>query len=172
LSAFAHNGLGNVLVSRGDVDGALVEFARTRELAIASGNVGAHMQGLVFDADLQLTLGRVDAARELLLAACDVVGPQPYFEGNAYFLEVSGACAAACGRATEGARLIGLAGALRTMLGARVWAVVENLAERSRQTVRGALDPDAYERAVAEGRTLDPGSAAALCRAALGPLGS
>jgi predicted ATPase len=172
LGAFAHNGLGNVLVLRGDVDGALREFALTRDRAVSSGNVGAQMQGLVFDADLRLSLGQVADARELLLAACDLVDLQPFFEGNAYCLEVAAACAVAGGRTAGAAELLGLATALRDMLGARVWAAVEPLVRRSRDAVRAALDPDAYDRAVADGRRLDPSAAAALCRAALRPPGA
>jgi hypothetical protein len=72
---------------RGDVAGAIRKLTRSRELGHESGNVGAEMQALVFEAGLHLASGRHDQARELLESACDLVELQPFYEGNAYCLE-------------------------------------------------------------------------------------
>jgi hypothetical protein len=60
---FAHSGLGWVLAIRGDVDGPIGEFAMGREVARASGNVGAEMQGLAFEGDMHVAVGRPASGR-------------------------------------------------------------------------------------------------------------
>ncbi len=86
-AAFTHNGLGQLLAVRGDIDGSIAEFTKSRELGHQAGNVGAEMQSLVFEANLHLASGRRNKTRELLESACDLVELQPFYEGNAYCLE-------------------------------------------------------------------------------------
>jgi ATP/maltotriose-dependent transcriptional regulator MalT len=64
-AAYTHNGIGQLLAVRGDIDGAIGEFTRSQELGHQAGNVGAQMQSLVFEANLHLMSGRRDRAREL-----------------------------------------------------------------------------------------------------------
>jgi predicted ATPase len=138
VAAYIHNGLGELLAVRGDVAGAIRELTRSRELGQESGNVGAEMQALVFEADLHLVSGRHGRARELLESACDLVELQPFYEGNAYFLEAVAACVAEVGYASEAARLLGLARALRDLVGARNWALLDPMSARIQDTVRSA----------------------------------
>ena len=81
-AAYTHNGIGQLLAVRGDIDGAIGEFTRFQELGHQAGNVGAEMQSLVFEANLHLMSGRRDRARELLESACDLVELQPFYEGT------------------------------------------------------------------------------------------
>jgi hypothetical protein len=170
VAAYTHNGFGELLAARGDVAGAIRELTRSRELGHESGNVGAEMQALVFEAGLQLTSSRHDQARELLESACDLVELQPFYEGNAYCLEVVAAYVAGGGYASEAARLLGLARALRDLVGARIWALLDPMSGRIHETVRSALDGPTFDAAYAEGKALDPHTGAMRCRAALGLL--
>jgi hypothetical protein len=167
LGAYVHNGLGELLAVRGDVAGAIGELTRSRELGHESGNVGAEMQALVFEAGLHLVSGRQAEARDLLEAASDLVELQPFYEGNAYFLEAVAAYVAGIGYVGEAARLLGLAKALRDLVGARIWALLDPMSERIHSTVRSASDGPSFDAAFAEGRALDPRTGAARCRAAL-----
>jgi ATP/maltotriose-dependent transcriptional regulator MalT len=82
LGAYVHNGFGELLAVRGDVAGAIGELTLSRELGHESGNVGAEMQALVFEAGLHLVSGRHDKARTLLEAASDLVELQPFTKGT------------------------------------------------------------------------------------------
>jgi hypothetical protein len=168
LGAYVHNGFGELLAVRGDVAGAIGELTLSRELGHESGNVGAEMQALVFEAGLHLVSGRHDQARELLEAASDLVELQPFYEGNAYFLEAVALYVVGGGHVSEAARLLGLARALRDLVGARIWALLDPMSARIHDTVRSASDGPSFDAAFAEGRTLDPRTSAARCRAALG----
>jgi predicted ATPase len=167
LGAYVHNGFGELLAVRGDVAGAIGELTLSRELGHESGNVGAEMQALVFEAGLHLVSGRHDQARDLLEAASDLVELQPFYEGNAYFLEAVALNVAGVGHVSEAARLLGLAKALRDLVGARIWALLDPMSARIHDTVRSASDGTSFDAAFAEGRTLDPHTSAARCRAAL-----
>lgn len=167
LDAYAHTGVGTVLALRGDIDGAIRELTVARELGRDFGNVGAEMESHVFEADLHLASGRRDKARELLESACALVELRPFYEGNAYCLEEVAAYAAGGGNTTDAARLLGLAQALRDVLGTRSWALLKPLTERIHDAVRSASHASSFDAAYAEGRTLDPRSGAALCRTAL-----
>ena len=92
---------------------------------------------------------------------------QPFYEGNAYCLEVVAAYAAAGGGTTDAARLLGLAWALRDVLGTRSWALLRPMSRRIHDKVQSASDAQSFDAAFGEGRTLDPRTGAALCRAAL-----
>jgi hypothetical protein len=153
LGAYVHNGLGELTLSR--------------ELGRESGNVGAEMQALVFEAGLHLVSGRRDKARALLEAASDLVELQPFYEGNAYFLEAVALYVAGGGHVGEAARLLGLARALRDLVEARIWALLDPMSARIHDTVRSASDGTSFDTAFAEGRRLDPHTRAARCRAAL-----
>jgi tetratricopeptide (TPR) repeat protein len=167
LGAYVHNGFGELLAVRGDVAGAIGELTLSRELGHESGNVGAEMQALVFEAGLHLVSGRHDKARTLLEAASDLVELQPFYEGNAYFLEAVALYVAGGGHVSEAARLLGLARALRDLVGARIWALLDPMSARIHDMVRSASDKPSFDAAFAEGRTLDPHTSAARCRAAL-----
>jgi predicted ATPase len=166
---FAHTGLGSLLDARGDVDGAISEFAEAQQVGRDSGNVGAQMQGLVYEADVHFAAGRHDRALDLLMQACPLIEVQPFFEGNAYFLEAVGAYAAEAGNPRDGVRLLGMATALRDLLGAQIWALLEARCRRVHDLVRSASPAEDFDAAFAEGRTLDPRSGADLCRALLRP---
>jgi predicted ATPase len=167
VAAYTHNGFGQFLAVSSDIDGAIAELTKSRELGHQAGNVGAEMQALVFEANLHLASGRRDRTRELLESACDLVELQPFYEGNAYCLEAVAAYVAGGGYATEAARLLGLARALRDLLRARVWDLLP-ISGRIHDTVRSASDGPSFDAAFAEGRTLDPRTSAARCRVALG----
>jgi hypothetical protein len=169
---FARSGLGWVLRHRDDVDGAIREFALAREVGRASGNVGSEVQGLVFEADMHLVAGRRERARELLVSTCDLIEAQPFFEGNAYCLETVAAYAAEGGNPSDAARLLGMAAALRDMLGAHIWALLRDRCAQIEAQVRAGCAVDDFDAFYTAGRNLDPRSAAALCRVLLGPAGT
>ena len=168
IEAFAHNGLGSLKLLRGDGRGAALEFEISRRMAEESGNLGAQMQALVFMAGLALVDGRVDEARVLLRDGADLVEQQPYYEGNGYCLEVAASYALGSGRASGAARALGQASALRELIGARVWALMEQMSELVHAGVRDALGDEAFDAAFAEGRAADPRTAAASVRALVG----
>jgi non-specific serine/threonine protein kinase len=61
------------------------------------------------------------------------------------------------GQAERAARLFGAADALSERTGAGIsWSVLRNLNERDLATARGSLDPEAFEKAWAEGRSMTP----------------
>jgi hypothetical protein len=125
------------------------------------------MQALVFEAGLHVVAGRHGQARELLEAACDLVELRPFYEGNAYFLEAGASYVATIGHVSEAARLLGLAKALRDLVGAHIWALLDPMSARIHDTVRSASDGPSFDASFAEGRTLDPSTSAVRCRAAL-----
>jgi predicted ATPase len=168
LEAFAHTAVGAVMALQGDETGALEELRTARTLAHERGNISAEMQSLVFEADVHLAVGRLAEARELLEPACDLVARRPFFEGNGYCIEAVAACADAAGEPVEAARLLGLASALRDMLGARIWPVLEPTSRRTHDAVRAGLDAATFDAAFAEGQLLDPGTSGSLCRQVLG----
>lgn len=169
IEAFAHNGLGSLRVVRGDPEGAVVEFELSRRMAEGSGNVGALMQALVFIAGLALFAGRTDEARRLLLDASDLVEQQPFYEGNAYCLEVAASYALGFGNAAGAARALGQARSLRELIGARVWALLEEMSTLVHAGVREALGAGAFAAAYAEGRAADLRTAAVTVRELLRP---
>ena len=169
IEAFAHNGLGSLALVRGNAQGAVLEFEASRRLAAESGNIGAQMQALVFMAGVHLFEGRADEARSMLLPASDLVEQQPFYEGNAYCLEVTAAYALGRQDPRGAARALGQARALRELIGARVWALLEGMSELVHASVRDALGDEAFERAFAEGLAADPRTAAVTIRSLLGP---
>jgi ATP/maltotriose-dependent transcriptional regulator MalT len=168
IEAFAHNGLGSLKLLRGDAQTAAQEFEASRRMAEDSGNLGAQMQALVFTAGLALLDGRVDEARSLLRDAADLVEQQPYYEGNGYCLEVAASYALGAGEAMGAARALGQASALRELIGARVWALMEQMSELVHSGVRAALGDEGFEAAFVEGRAADPRTSAATVRALVG----
>jgi predicted ATPase len=167
VQAYAHTGLGALLALRGDIDGAIEEFTASCVLGRRFGNLAAEMESLVLQAELLVASGRRDQANELLTQACDLLELQPFYEGNAYCLEATAAYAVAGGHPTEAARLLGLAGAVRAVIGALIWPLLEPTSTLIHDQVRGAMDGPAFDQAYAEGMALDPGLAAATCRAVL-----
>ncbi len=169
LEAFSHNGLGSLTLLRGELGEAGQHFASSRRLAEQSGNVGAQMQALVFMAMVALVEDRRGDARRLLLDAVPLVEQQPYYEGNGYCLEVAAAYGVSGGRAEAAAVALGMAKALRDLIGAAVWALLESASQAVHLSIREALGDEAYEAAFAEGLQADPRTAAAAVLALLEP---
>ncbi len=170
LASFSYNGLGSLaLVPRAEVSAAAEQFELSRRLAQQSGNLGSEMQALVFMAGLALLDGRRDDARRLLLDSVPLVEQQPYYEGNGYCLEIAAAYGVADGQAAAAARALGLAKTLRELIGAKVWALLEEASVAIHARVREALGDEAYDVAFHEGAQADPRAAAA---AVLGLLGA
>jgi len=167
VQAYAHTGMGALLSLRGDISGAIGEFTTSCELGRRFGNLAAEMESLVLQAELYIASGRRGQARGLLAQACDLLQLQPFYEGNAYCLEAVAAYAAASGHATEAARLLGLAGAVRAVIGALIWPLLEPTSKLIHDQVRSATDGPTFENAYADGMALDPGLAASTCRAIL-----
>ena len=92
---------------------------------------------------------------------------QSYMFVGLYCFEAVAAYAAAGGNLTDAARLLGLARALRDVLGARIWAVLELNSRGIHDRVRSADEPW-FDAAFADGRTLDPHTGAMRCREVLG----
>lgn len=165
IEAFAHSGLGSLHAFRGDVDGAIAEHGLSRDLGRECGNRAAEMQASVFLALLRLVEGDAAEAGRLLGAAADLVEEQPFYEGNAYCVEAAAALGLAAGDPSTAAHALGVAAALRDVVGARVWPLLQPATEQVRTAVGAALDPAAFEVAFAAGRAADPRTAAALVRA-------
>jgi len=155
IEAFAHNGLGSLLALRGDLSGWRREMQRSGELGRQHGNVGAQLQSLVFQAAGLAQTGQIEEAKQLLGAAADLVARYPFYEANAYCVEVAGLVALQEGDAPAAARALGMADALREVVGARVWPLLAMLRAGIEQAVRSALDEDTYHREVALGREVD-----------------
>ena len=162
FEAFARSALGSLHLTRGELDEAIAEYETSRQHAVATGNVGAHMQALVYTAYALLIQGHPDEARRLLLAAVPLVEQQPYYEGNAYALEVAAAQGLHAGSAVEAARALGLAQALRDLIGALVWPLTRSMVDAIHDAVRESLGDEAYEAAFAEGLRSDPSTSAAV----------
>jgi hypothetical protein len=76
------------------------------------------------------------------------------------------------GRAERAARLFGFADALSERTGAGVsWSVLRGLNERDLATARESLDPEAFEKAWAEGRAMTPEEAVAYAHSEVGASG-
>jgi predicted ATPase len=155
IEAFAHNGLGSLYALRGDVAGWRREMQRSGDLGRQYGNVGAQLQSLVFQAAGLVPAGQTDEAKGLLREAADLVQRYPFYEANAYCVEVAGLVALQEGDAPAAARALGMADALREVVGARVWPLLAMLRAGIEQSVRSALDEDAYRREVILGREVD-----------------
>lgn len=155
IEAFAHNGLGSLLLLRGDLAGFQQEMKRSGELGRRFGNVAAQLQSLVFPAAALIQLGRQDEARRMLGEAADLVQRYPFYEANAYCVEVAGACALQRGDAAAAARALGMADALRDVVGARVWPMLAVMRSGIEQAVRAELDDDTYRAELAAGREID-----------------
>ncbi|MEZ5185050.1 MAG: DUF4062 domain-containing protein [Candidatus Nanopelagicales bacterium] len=154
VEAFSHNGLGSLYALHGDLDSSERELRVSGELGREYGNVAADMQSSVFQAIMSLQTGRVDEASRLLRQAAEVVERYPFYEANAYCVEVAGAVALARGEAVEAARAFGMAQALRDVVGARVWPLAAWQAAVE-QAVRSELDDDTYAQEVARGREVN-----------------
>ena len=170
LEAFAHNGLGSLTLLRGELGGGGQEFESSRRLAEQSATSARRCRRWCSWPGRALVEGRRDDARRLLLDAVPLVEQQPYYEGNAYCLEVAAAYGAGRRHAAEAAAgRSGMARALRDLIGATVWALLESASEAVHPSVREALGDEAYEAAFAEGLRADPRTAAAAVLALLEP---
>jgi hypothetical protein len=77
------------------------------------------------------------------------------------------------GRAERAARLFGVADALGERTGAGVsWSVLRGLNERDLATARESLDPEAFERAWADGRAMTPEETVAYAQSEAGVSGA
>ncbi len=164
LEGFARNGIGSSMMSRGADDDAIREFTESRALSHQQGNVAAEMLALVFLAGMRLTCGLPDESVALLLEATDLMEAEPYYEGNAYCLEVAAALAITRGDVTGATEALGLAQTLREVSGARVWALIARMSEGVREAAGARLGPEAFDAACARGRSMDPRAAAEVVR--------
>lgn len=155
IEAFAHNGLGSLLALRGDLEGWRREMRRSGELGRQYGNVAAELQSSVFQAAGLMQTGHADEAKDLLRVAADLVQRYPFYEANAYCVEVASAVALDAGDALAAARALGMADALREVVGARVWPMLAMLRAGIEQEVRAALDEDTFRDERARGREVD-----------------
>jgi hypothetical protein len=165
LEGFARNGIGSAMMSRGADDDAIREFSESRLLSREQGNVAAEMLAVVFLAGMRLTCGLPGEAAQLLLEATELMEAEPYYEGNAYCLEVAAAFAVARGQLSDAVEALGLAQTLREVSGAQVWALIARMSETVREAAGARLAPEAFEAAFTQGRSMDPRAAAAVVRA-------
>ena len=168
LEGFARNGIGSSMMARGADDDAIREFSESRVLSREQGNVAAEMLALVFLAGMRLTCGLPDESVSLLVEATELMEAEPYYEGNAYCLEVAAAFAVTQGNLTGATEALGLAQTLREVSGARVWALIAQMSEAVRDAAGAALAPEAFDAAYARGRSMDPKAAAQVVRTLVG----
>lgn len=164
IEAFTHNGLGSLYALRGDLPAAYAELHLSGELGRRYGNVAAEMQSSVFSAALRLQAGEVDEAARLLGIAAGIVERYPFYEANAYCVEIAGAVALARGDAAAAARALGAGAALREVVGARVWPLLAAVRAAIEQNVRTALPAETYEREFSQGLQIDLMTLAAVVR--------
>ena len=169
LEGFARNGIGSAMMARGADDDAIREFTESRALCREQGNVAAEMLALVFLAGMRLTCGLPDESVSLLLEATELMEAEPYYEGNAYCLEVAAAFSVTEGNLTGATEALGLAQTLREVSGARVWALIAQMSEAVRAAATAGLAPEGFEVAYARGRSMDPKAAAEVVRTLVGP---
>lgn len=155
IEAFAHNGLGSLLLLRGDLAGFQREMELSGEFGRRYGNVAAQLQSLVFPAATLIQIGRMDEAAQMLNEAADLVERYPFYEANAYCVEAAGAFALRRGDAAAAARALGMADALREVVGARVWPMLMLMRANIEAAVRADLDEDAFRQQSAVGRQSD-----------------
>lgn len=168
LEGFARNGIGSAMMARGADDDAILEFSEARALSREQGNVAAEMLSLVYLAAMRLTCRLPDESVSLLLEATELMEAEPYYEGNAYCLEVAAAFAVTSGNLTGATEALGLAQTLREVSGARVWALIAQMSETVRAAAAAGLAPAEFEAATRRGRAMDPRGAGRMVRTLVG----
>ena len=141
---------------------------RGSALSREQGNVAAEMLSLVYLAAMRLTCRLPDESVSLLLEATELMEAEPYYEGNAYCLEVAAAFAVTSGNLTGATEALGLAQTLREVSGARVWALIAQMSETVRAAAAAGLAPAEFEAATRRGRAMDPRGAGRMARTLVG----
>ena len=165
LEGFARNGIGSSMMARGADDDAIREFSESRVLSREQGNVAAEMLALVYLAGMRLTCGLPDESVSLLVEATELMEAEPYYEGNAYCLEVAAAFAVTKDNLIGATEALGLAQTLREVSGARVWALIARMSQDVREAAGAELAPEVFAAAYASGRAMDPRAAGEIVRA-------
>ena len=169
LEGFARNGIGSSMMARGADDDAIREFSESRVLSREQGTSAAEMLALVVSSPgCGSPAAFPDESVSLLLEATELMEAEPYYEGNAYCLEVAAAYAVTQGNltgATGGAR----AGADAPRgVRCQVWALIAQMSEAVREAARAGLSTEALDAAHARGRSMDPKAAAEAVRTLVG----
>lgn len=166
-AAFSLENMGCARLLLDDVDGAIRSFQGGLEMMRAAGEVraGALVEGWL--ACALVRRGDLDDARDLLVRSLPVVQGFGFRQGIAGIVGFVATYALAAGSAEASARLVGAAGAVWTQAGAQAPYDVQMQLDRAERELRSTLGDDAFERAAAEGRSLDHEQAVALAEAAL-----
>jgi predicted ATPase len=105
-------------------------------------------------AELRLTQGRFDEAREVLLVALAAHAAIRLYDGLSYGLEATARLVDATADKEEAARLLGAADGLRNEAGIPIWGPRLARFEGLKASVRDELGGEAFDRAWAEGQPL------------------
>jgi predicted ATPase/Tfp pilus assembly protein PilF len=153
--AAAQNNLGVLCILQGELDRA----SELLEQALAFFRGRYDKQGtarvLMNLGSVREAQGHYDEAGDILKESIRTMKEIGSHWDLADLLELMGSVLDGLGSPEEAARVFGAAEALRELLGAPVPPAELESYERRIASVRGHLDPDAFARAWAEGRTLD-----------------
>ena len=148
-------GLANLALARGDGDEALRLIAESEALAREAENWSMLATCLGTQAISTRLEGDDARTAELLRESVEIAGMLRDDYNVVFCATGLAGVAAREGQAERAARLFGVADALSEKTGAGVsWSVLRSLNERDLASAREMLDPEAFEKAWAEGRAM------------------
>ncbi|RFU21618.1 BTAD domain-containing putative transcriptional regulator [Geodermatophilus marinus] len=146
----------------GDVDGALAHLDAAERLALDLGHSWAHSSVLWIRAKVLVDTGRPGAALADLWQMVDLTHREGDATGTLAGLLTAVGAAAAAGRHTDAAVLLGAVQASARLIGYDPLRMDPLDGQRYVAAARAGLDAAAYEAALAEGAGMDAGAACAL----------
>ncbi len=170
-AAWALAGLAETLRHLGEGEGAAAAAERALESAEALGNPWFAARARTTLGRLALARGDRTAAESLHHEALAGIAERGFRIGLAPALEALAAVAEALESATEAARLLGAAGAIRSDLGLVPWRDAGTELDRLRDRLREGLGAEALAHALDEGAALAPDEAVGWARRARGRRG-
>ena len=145
--------LGWLDTGRGDFGDERV-FERAYELARYLENEIAMAHAATNMAELHLSRGRDDDAREVLAVALEAYEAVRVFDGLSYGLEAAARLASSVGRTADAACLLGAADWLREEVGVPIWGARRTRFDVLVGDLRRTTGDEAFAAAWAEGRAL------------------
>ncbi|MEV0289538.1 helix-turn-helix domain-containing protein [Kribbella sp. NPDC050820] len=159
MASLVHVWLGTVQLLRGDAAAAVPEIERGLQLARKRGDRLATYVALYNLSQAALALADYQLARRRVEEGIALSRETRDLANLAYFVESLAVIESKEGNHLRVATLLGAATGLRETVGADVYAYYmpdESLRDAAQQTAQLALGEEAYDAAVAAGRSLDP----------------
>lgn len=163
MASLVHVWLGTVHLLRGEPAAAVPEIERGLHLARSRGDRLATYVALYNLSQAALALGDYQLARQRVEEGIVLSRETRDLANLAYFVETLAVIESKEGNHLRVATLLGAATSLRETVGADIYAYYlpdESLRDAAQQAARAALGDNAYDEAVAAGRTLDMSAAA------------